>query len=55
MEVLTKKETIKEISQSALPTINDLTLKDKIDALYTALGLPEPDSATIISSDTLQN
>lgn len=48
-------KNIKEISYSSLPTGNDLTLKDKIDDLYNALGLNTPDSATVISSDTLQN
>jgi hypothetical protein len=50
-------KNLKELSHSSLATApGGLTLKDKIDEPYLALGgLPIPDSATIVSSDHLQN
>ncbi len=48
-------KNLREFSHSSLTTVlGNLTLKDKINAPYAALGMPMPDSATIVSSDHLQ-
>lgn len=48
-------KNLRELSHSSLSTaVGNITLKDRIDAAYIALGMPVPDSATIVTSHQLQ-